>query len=620
MIFKPFKLIITLVILSSVVCALAACKRQEEQKNTEPLIISTTQATTVTSTAPAVIVDEGSDDIPQIDTYIILDDEKTTIHGTGATYTNGILTINDGGAYQLEGRLSDGKIAINSKNDTKKVKLVLSGVNINCSTDAPLFVEKSPDETVLILKSGTENIFSDTARAVPEGVTEYATATIYSKDDLQLEGSGNLTVNGNFGKGIFAKKDIDIRGGNITINALDDGIRGKNSVEIEAGTINITCGGDGIRTNSKDKEDKGNIEINGGTVTIASELDAIQATGSLTVTAGAVYAESGGGAGNNSSSYDNYREQNMFPFMQGRNPESSRYEEAESDTPSTKGIKADKSILLLGGTLVLDCLDDAIHSPEVTVNGGDYTLSSDDDGVHADENLTVNSGKINILKSYEGIEGCVININGGEIALIASDDGFNAAAKETTSSTESTPQARSFSGRPGGPGGMFDYDSSCSITMTDGFVLINAQGDGIDSNGNVNMSGGKMIVFGPTMNGNGALDYGGSFTISGGTVFACGSKGMAQSVTGNGIPVLSFDAYGNAGSFYALTDSKMNCKLAFTAPKDFQHVVFASDTLSYSQIYSLYSDGTFLSDGVINSGICFGGMYTPGTLAGAGKS
>lgn len=615
MIFKPLKLIVTLAILSAVVCTLAACKSQGRQNNTEPLIISTTQATTVYTTAPAVT--EIDDDIPQIDTYIILDDEKTTINGTGATFERGILTIKEGGAYQLEGSLSDGKIVINSNNETKKVKLVLSGVNITCSTDAPLFVEKSPDETVLILKSGTDNIFSDTARTIPEGIAEYATATIYSKDDLQLEGSGNLTVNGNFGKGIFSKKDIDIRGGSITVNALDDGIRGKNSVEIEAGTLNITCGGDGVRTNAREKEDKGNIDINGGTLTINSELDAIQATGSLTVTGGTVNAVSGGGATGEST---DYRQQEMLPFMMGKNPESSRYEESESDTPSTKGIKADKAIYLQGGTLVLDCLDDSVHAPEIIITKGDLTLSSDDDGIHADEALTVNGGKVNILKSYEGIEGRTININDGEITLISSDDGLNAAAKETAETTEASPESRSFSGRPGGPGGMMDYDSTCSVTMTGGFVLINAQGDGIDSNGSVNMSGGKMIVFGPTMGANGALDYGGSFTVSGGTVFACGAMGMAQSVTGDGVSVLNFDVNGNAGEFYALTDSSLNCKIAFTAPKDFQNVVFASDTISASEIYSFYSDGLVSADGNMLSGICFGGSYKAGTMLGAVRS
>lgn len=613
MIFKSLRLIVILLFLSAMMLTLAACKKQQEQINTEPPVISTTAAQTTEAQTTTTVFTATDDELPSIDTYIILDDEKTTINGVGATFSGNVLTITEGGVYYLKGSLTDGKIYINSSNETKKVKLVLSGVSIRCSSDAPLYIENSPDETVLILESGTQNYFSDTARAVPEGVTDYATAAIYSKDDLQLEGSGYLTVNGNFNKGIFSKNDIDIHGGNITVNAADDGIRGKDSVEIEAGIITITCGGDGIRTSEELQEDKGNIEINGGVLTITSALDALQATGSLTVNGGIINAESGGGASEVSAYTNSYGGDRggMFTFMQGRHPDSSSYEDASSDTPSTKGLKAEKSITLGGGILTLNCLDDSIHSPEITLNGGELTLSSDDDGIHADEALTVNGGKIKVLSSYEGIEGRVININGGELDITSSDDGFNAASKST--STDTSEQSRSFGMMHGGPGRMMDYDGSCVINMTNGFVLINAEGDGIDSNGSVNMSGGKMVVFGPTRGGNGALDYGGSFAVSGGTLFASGSLGMAQSVTGNGVPVINFNVNGNADTVYALTDSSMSCKIAFTAPKSFQNVVFASDTLSYANSFSFYENATVTAGGEEISGICFGGVCTAGT-------
>lgn len=616
MILRLFKLAFAIITVMALIVALTACRQQEKKKNTQEPILSTTQAKTTqatTAVTTATLSDNG--EIPDIDTYIILDDEKTTINGGGATFENNVLTITDGGAYHLEGSLTDGKIYVSSANETKKVKLVLSGVSISCGSDAPLYVENSPDETVLILKNGTQNYFSDTARTVAEGVTDYATAAIYSKDDLQIEGSGSLTVNGNFNKGIFSKNDIDIHGGNIVINAVDDGIRGKDSVEIESGTITITCGGDGIRTSEELEEDKGFIEINGGTLNITSALDAIQATGSVTVNGGFINAESGGGATDDYSYTYNYGGDRggMFPFMSGRHPDSSMYEEATVNTPSTKGIKAERSITVNGGLITLNCLDDSIHSPVVTLNGGEITASSDDDGIHADETVTVRDGKVDIISSYEGVEGRTINIGGGELIITSSDDGFNAAGDSTQSQT--SQQSRSFGMMPGGPGGMMDYDESCIINMTGGFVLINAWGDGIDSNGSVNMSDGKMVVFGPTSGGNGALDYGGSFTVSGGTLFASGALGMAQSVTGNGVQVVNFNVNGNADTVYALTDSAMNCKIAFTAPKNFQNIVFASDTLDSSS-YSFYKDGTVSADSEKFSGICFGGVYSPGTLLG----
>lgn len=619
MLLKTIRLITTSILLCTLACALAACRNQQENHTyTDPPVISTTKAEPTTA-APVTQAAPVDSELPEIDTYVILDDVKTTIHGKGAEFKNGVLSITDGGAYHLEGSLSDGKLYINSSNETKKVKLILAGVSISCSTDAPLYVENSLDETVLILKRDTQNTFTDTARTVDESETDYATAAIYSKDDLQIEGSGNLTVNGKFNKGIFSKNDIDIRGGHIEINSVDDGIRGKESIEIEAGEITISCGGDGIRTSEESEADKGDIDIHGGVISITSALDAIQATGNLTVSGGSITAVSAGGATENAAS-QHYRDYNgrekSFGFMSGKHPDSSMLEQATVNEPSTKGIKAAGSINLNGGVISLNCLDDSIHAPVVTVNGGNITLSSNDDGIHADEALTVNNGNINILTSNEGIEGRTVSINGGEIILNARDDGINAASDDTKSAEpQNSPQSRDFPGmKPGGPGGMMDYDSSCVITMTDGFVLINAQGDGIDSNGDVNMSGGKMIVFGPTSGGNSALDYGGSFNISGGTVFASGSLGMAQSVTGNGVPVLNFNFSGAPDTVYALADSFNNCKIAFTAPKAFENVVFASDTLSASETYSFYESGTVSPDGQEYNGICFGGSYTPGVL------
>ena len=159
-----------------------------------------------------------------------------------------------------------------------------------------------------------------------------------------------------------------------------------------------------------------------------------------------------------------------------------------------------------------------------------------------------------------------------------------------------------------------EYDSSCNIYLSGGTVIINSQGDGVDSNGNVTMTGGRMIVYGPTNSGNGALDYGGSFTVSGGTLLAVGAAGMAQSVTGDGVKVLNFRAYGEENTVYAIADADSSCLIAFTAVKSFENVVFASDRISESEGCSFYRGGsvTDYTDKVY--GICFDGVHTGGSL------
>lgn len=611
MLIKAMHLSLILIFLATATVALSACSKsgkKESEGNVTPVTFS---SDAVSETTIEPVTSDGS---IEYDGYIILDSEKTTVNGNGATFGNNILTITKGGSYYLTGNLSDGKIYVNSTDEEKKVKLIFASVNINCTTDAPVYIENSPDETVIILQKDTQNYLSDTARTIPEGTTDYATAVIYSKDDLQLEGEGSLVISANFGKGIFSKNDIDIHNGNISISSVDDGIRGKDSVEILNGTINITSGGDGIRTSEETEADKGNIEINGGTISVTSALDAIQATGNLLIGGGTLTLESAGGSKEDYSyQYQGLQgpqgnKNNRFGF--GMHPDSSLYEESTSDTPSTKGLKSDKSITITDGFFNLNCLDDSIHAPVVTINGGNLRLASDDDGIHGDESVTVNDGFILIANSYEALEGQAINIHGGKILATAADDGFNAAASDSSSQKE----ADGGGNFRGGMGGRMENDSSCKITMTDGYVLLLAQGDGVDSNGSVELSGGKLIVYGPTNGGNGALDYGGNFTVTGGTLLATGSAGMAQSVSQSSVPVLNFNLDGNEKTLYTITDNSNNCKFAFTAPKSFQNLIFASDCLQDGVSYNLYRDGKVSNYSQSDNGICFDGVYSPGTL------
>lgn len=608
---KPFAIFM---VLSLLACIFAACgKKNNSDATTESPILSTTAEESTSAqnvTAEAV---QGNQKDVEVDTYIILDDSTTTINGSGAGFENNVLTITESGTYSLEGILSDGKIYINSDDEEKKVKLLLNGVSVSCSTDAPLFVENSPKETILILAEGSVNSFSDTQREVPaDENAEYATAAIYSKDDLQIEGTGTLNVKGNFNKGIFSKNDIDIHGGTINITSVDDGIRGKESVEIQDGTINITAGGDGIRTNETQEEDKGSIAISGGTITVISELDCIQSVKDITISGGILKLTASGGATEaiSSDGMDDMGGMNpmgggrggkgggMFDMYGGgqRPGDSSAYESETEDTPSTKGIKADGKMTISGGEIIVSSVDDCIHAVNVDITGGTFNLKSDDDGVHADETVNIENADVNVNYSYEGIEGTVINIDSGNIKVVSTDDGFNAAGN---SGNSMNPMAA---------------DYSCEINVKSGYIHIDADGDGVDSNGNVNQKGGTIIVFGPENGGNGALDYGGTYTVSGGTLLALGAQGMAQSVSGDGVEVLAFTYSCREDTLNTITDEIGNSIIGFKSPKSFGTVVFASDKINSGEAYSVYSGGSYDTDG--ENGVWLEGDYAKGTLVG----
>lgn len=211
---------------------------------------------------------------------IKLSGSSAEITGQGATFANGQVTITAPGSYIISGTLDNGSVhvAIDKK---EKAHLILNGANISCSNGPAIFVE-SADKTVITLAAGTEN-------AVFDGKTYTSgNACIYSKDDLTINGTGTLTVNGSFNNGIGCKNDLHIIGGTINVTATVNGLKGNDSVLVTGGKISITAGKDGIKSDNEDDPAKGFVFISGGEISIVSEDDGIQAVTSLGVIGGSL--------------------------------------------------------------------------------------------------------------------------------------------------------------------------------------------------------------------------------------------------------------------------------------------------------------------------------------------
>lgn len=282
-------------------------------------------------------------------------------------------------------------------------------------------------------------------------------------------------------------------------------------------------------------------------------------------------------------------------------------------TSSDDGIKASPdaddteskgTITINGGKITVNADDDAVHAEQVNVLGGDMTITAGNDGLKAEYALTVGkedgSGPdIDIKKSYEGFEGATITLRGGNGSIISSDDGMNAAN-----------------------GDLSNY--SYELDITGGEWYVNANGDGIDSNGNMSVSCGYTQVFGAADNGNGALDigdFGCSLTYTGGTIAAVGMSGMAVVPTsGNYISfgtsgMGGFGRPGNQwgqsssssfniskGATIAIKDSSGNTVYSATAEKNANHVVFASDSLKSDVTYTLYVNGQSAATATLTAG------------------
>ncbi|MBQ3293516.1 carbohydrate-binding domain-containing protein [Candidatus Saccharibacteria bacterium] len=201
---------------------------------------------------------------------------EITLSGSGKK------TITEAGVYILSGELSDGYIEINTSG---AVKLILNGVKITNNSGPAIYVAEAKLVTIETAE-GSENTLTD--GSIYSGWDEDVCAALFSHDDLVLQGSGTLTVNGNYEDGIVGKDDLKIVSGTYIVNSKDDGIRGRDSLYIVDGTFEITSGGDSFKSNNSDEVAKGWIKIDGGSITASAGDDGIHAESSLEINGGTI--------------------------------------------------------------------------------------------------------------------------------------------------------------------------------------------------------------------------------------------------------------------------------------------------------------------------------------------
>lgn len=500
---------------------------------------------------------------------ITLNGSSAVVSGSGVNISGSTVTITSAGTYIISGSLSDGQIVI-AASDSDKVQLVLNNAEINCNTSAAVYV-KSADKVFVTLPAGTTNSLG--------GGTEYVQTddntvdgVIFSKSDLTLNGTGTLKIDADYRHGIVTKDTLCITGGTYVIDAVKTCLAGKDGIKILDGSFTLTAGSKGLNSGNDDDAREGSIYIAGGTFTIKSEDDSIHADGS--------------------------------------------------------------------------CI----------IAGGTYTIAAGDDGIHANYDTIITDGSITITDSYEGVEGRRITISGGTINLTASDDGINAATggssdeqqmpggqkgefggfgrqKGTDVQSQDGQQSQEMQMPQDGqqpqemqaPASRSASDDDVYIKITGGTITVNAGGDGIDSNGNLYITGGTVYVAGPTSNGNGALDYEGEASITGGTLIAAGSSGMAQGMGSNSTQcsmLVNLSETIAAGSVISLKDSSGNVLISWTSPKQFSSVVISTAELAQGSTYTLVTGDTqtevTLSSVATTSGNAgFGGGFGDG-FGGAG--
>lgn len=538
------------------------------------------------------------------------------------------LKITEGGIYNLTGTISDGNIYIDTKDN---VKLILNGVTIN-SSDGPAIYIENANVVYIELASGTVNYLTDSETYSDSNIN----GTLFSKDDLIIGGDGKLVIDANYEDGIVSKDNLKIVSGKFEIESVDDGIRGKDSVVIMNGNFKINASGDAIKSTNDTDSNLGYILINEGIYDLEIKLDGIQAETDLVINNGTFNIKTSG-----------------------------------NDTDSSKGLKIGSNLIINDGNFEIDSYDDSIHSNNyINIKNGSFSLSSGDDAIHADNKIVIDNGNIDVLKSYEGIEASEIIINDGDINIVASDDGINAASKSSSNDNNdfSKNMPDDMKDLNNKPENMEDFDSQngnkpenmenfdpkngnrpdenmenfdpkngnkpddnnikpnfedidmnnnsniATITINGGNIYVSARGDGVDANGSIYMNGGKLIINGPTDNGNSALDYDKEFKITGGILVASGSSGMAlntsNSSTQNSI-MINFTESINESELISIFDSNDNEIFTYSSSKKYQNIVISTPDLKKGETYTIYEGGS--TNSIENNGLYETGLYTGGS-------
>lgn len=352
----------------------------------------------------------------------------------------------------------------------------------------------SAAEAIIYTAAGTTNTVADEANYAATGDDD-PDAAIYSTANLTLTGEGSLSVEGAYEEGIHTTGGLVIASGTLEVNAANTGIKGKDYVDITGGIVNVTAAQDGIKSTNTDDESLGFTRLSAGSVTISAGDD---------------------------------------------------------------GLKAPHTLEISGGTLNIEKSNEGIEAQYINILDGDVTVNSSDDGINASLKDS-SSDTSSDTTSGTAITGQQTqqNQNGQTQQAPAGGGAAPGGSQGSTGQNQNMPQPPTDGTMPGGGGGTFEVVDA-AINISGGTVTVNAEGDGIDSNGTATFSGGTVTVNGPAAGGNNALDSNGDLLLNGGTVTTGSTADMFEapsSASTSGYLKITDSSALTQGSTVQVTDS-----------------------------------------------------------------
>lgn len=534
------------------------------------------------------------------------------VNADGATVlSNDVTTITTAGSYILTGAYAGITVSVGNG---ETAHLFLNNATI--SGGAGIAISNTNKKSTLII-TACENTENEVASKGDD------VNAIHVKGTLKINGTGTIKVSAKK-NGIKVSKGLSIADSTINLTAGNHALSAR-FIEAENAKINVlSAGKDALNAECDDETqeftlDEGYVSLKSSKVFASVSGDGIQADTFVYITGGSVDIET-------SATFVSYGAESMATY--NLSEDDFRYIKS-GDTykkiddvaskgaryamiQSAKGIKCGEIkyeidgteyavtknsnyfIVIDGARVKINSSDDAIHtnSGNVLIKGGTLDLTTLDDGIHADELVKIDGGEITVNGSYEGIEGAYVEIGGGTIYITASDDGINA-----TSDDESVNE---------------------HIIISGGTITVDASGDGLDSNGTIYVSGGTLIVYGPTTGADTGLDADGGILIDGGNVFVASSKEMLEIPASNSKSnVLVYGANTvAAGSEIILTNADGGEMVRITLKKQAQAIILSTPELATNGTYSLYADENLLASFSVTGTITAIGVRSNGGRGG----
>lgn len=487
--------------------------------------------------------------------------DKLTINGSGSLTVTGSSV--DGIVCKDDLKLVNGTITVEAAQDGVKgkdcVAMFGADLNVTAGNDGIKSTESNDDtKGFLQLEQGSATVQAGGDCLQAETLVWIADGTYH----LTSSGTAVNTETGeaNSSKGIHCGGDVEIAGGKLTIDAAEDGVNCTGSLELQAGEVDVTSAEDGIQAD-------GDLTVSGGAVTITT-------TGTVAASAQDDFQPNNFGGNGNTPPGNADNRQNAAASDASAIPAAAMQTIADSSTDAgasaaaamttaaedatSKGIKCGGSLTMSGGSCTIDSTDHAVHAAGTAVfSGTTLEITSDNKGISSHGDLEISGGDITIHSCTEGVESkAEMTISGGNVRILdASDDGLNTGGSDS---------------------------GSYAMTITGGYIYVNASGDGVDSNS--------------------------TWEMSGGTLLALSSKGMMEYPESGCLIATNCNAA--AGEQISIVDKNGTVLATLQSPKVVSDVIYGigdSDSADYTIVTGGTYDGTLNEDGYGEGGSVSGG-------------